>query len=67
MTVIQYRFEAFRQAFGRDPQLNEPLFFAADCTYPRRAEHEQVMVQLKQAANATGVPFSPLVKFLELE
>lgn len=67
MTVIQYRFKAFRQVFGRDPQPNEPLFFAADCTYPRRAEHDQVMAQLKQAANATGVPFSPLMKFLQME
>ncbi len=67
MTVIQYRFKAFRQAFGRDPQPNEPLFFAADCTYPRMADHDQVMAQLKQAANATGVAFSPLLKFLERE
>jgi hypothetical protein len=67
MTVIQYRFKAFREAFGRDPQPNEPLFFAANCPYPRMAEHDQVMAQMKQAANATGVPFSPLMKFLELD
>ena len=38
MKVIQYRFEDFRRTFGRDPQPNEPLFFAADCSYPQQAE-----------------------------
>lgn len=67
MTVIQYRFKAFRKAFGRFPQPNEPLFFTADRSSPRMAEHDQVMAQLKQAANATGVPLPPLMKFLNLE
>jgi hypothetical protein len=67
MRVIQYRFKAFHQAFGRAPQPDEPLFFAADCSYPRTAEHDQVMAQLRQAADATGVALAPLMKFLALD
>ena len=66
MKIIQHRFKAFRQAFGRNPLPNEPLFFAEDSAFPEAARKNQVIKQIKQAADATTVPLAPLLKFLEL-
>jgi hypothetical protein len=64
MRVVQYRFNAFRRAFGRDPLVNESLFFAANASAPQPAEPAQVRAQLAEAAAATGVALPPLLKFL---
>jgi hypothetical protein len=64
MKVIQYRFKAFKRAFGREPLPNEPLFFAATAA-PQRASSEQMMRQLEQAANAMGIALAPVLKMLE--
>jgi hypothetical protein len=66
MKIVGYRFRAFEAAFGRDPQPHEPLFFAADCSYPRKADDDQITRQLEQAANATGVSLPRLRRFLAL-
>ena len=64
MKVVQYRFKAFRRAFGRTPLAHESLFFPADSSVPKQAAKVQVMAQLAQAAAATGVALPPLLKFL---
>jgi hypothetical protein len=64
--VIKYRFKAFRQAFGRNPLPDEPLFFAEDSPSPQAAERDQMMRQLAQAADATMVQLPPLLKFMGL-
>lgn len=62
--VVQYRFKAFRRAFGRNPLAHEALFFTANSSVPKQAAKAQVMAQLAQAADATGVALPPLLKFL---
>ena len=66
MKVIQYRFKAFRKAFGRNPLPNEPLFFAENSASPEAAKRTQVIKQVTQAADAATVPLAPLLKFLQL-
>jgi hypothetical protein len=66
MKVIQYRFKAFRKAFGRNPLPNEPLFFAENSASPQAAKRTQVIRQVTQAADAATVPLAPLLKFLQL-
>jgi hypothetical protein len=58
--IIQYRFKAFERAFGRMPQPNEPLFFATDSTYPRNADRDQLLSQLRRPRTplASGFPRS---------
>jgi hypothetical protein len=65
--VIQYRFRAFKAAFGRNPLPNEPIFFVEDCPSPQTASNEQMIIQLAQAAAAVMVPLAPLLKFLRLD
>ena len=64
MKVVQYRFKAFRRAFGRNPLVHESLFFPANSRLPQPADAAQVKTQLAQAADATGVALPPLLKFL---
>jgi hypothetical protein len=67
MKVVQHRFKAFRRAFGRNPLSHEPLFFTSNRAHPELAEKPQMMRQLAQAADATGVSLPPLLKFLAME
>jgi hypothetical protein len=67
MMVIQHRFKAFHRAFGRFPQLDEPLFFDPKRSTPLRADSDLVRAQLTQAAKAAGVALLPLLKFLGFE
>jgi hypothetical protein len=64
--VASYRFGAFRQAFGRNPRPHEPLFFVEGLSRPVLAERKQVINQLSEAADATGVDLRILLDFLEL-
>jgi hypothetical protein len=66
MKVIHYRFKAFERAFGRSPGVDEPLFFISNSSHPSNAGRELMLTQLKQAADATGVQFSTVAKFLGL-
>jgi hypothetical protein len=63
MKVIQYRFKAFKRAFGREPLPNEPLFFASAAS-PVKASGDEMMKQLEQAANATGVSLPSVLRLL---
>jgi hypothetical protein len=67
MKVVQYRFKAFRLAFGRDPLPNEPLFFTENLCPPQIADSGQMIRQLAQAADAMKIPLPPLLRFLGLE
>ncbi len=67
MKVVQYRFKAFRRAFGRNPLPNEPLFFTEGLRSPKIAKSDQVIKQLARAAEAVNVPLAPLLRFLGLE
>jgi hypothetical protein len=64
--IIQHRFKAFRQAFGRNPLPNEPLFFAENSVSPEPARRNQMLRQVTQAADATKVSLEPLLKLLKL-
>jgi hypothetical protein len=65
--VVQYRFRAFRQTFGRIPSRDEPLFFDENSPRPEKADAAQVLKHLEKAAVATGIKLPPLLRFLGLE
>jgi hypothetical protein len=67
MKVIQHRFGSFYAKFGREPKSDEPLFFAADAATPCKAERHEMMAQLKEAANETGVQLARILEFLGIE
>jgi hypothetical protein len=66
MKVIQYRFAAFRQVFGRNPLPHEPLFFTPALPRAVAADRHQMLAQLSEAARATGVRLDGLLEFLDL-
>jgi hypothetical protein len=66
MRVVQYRFNVFRRAFGRDPLPFEPLFFVPDSADPVEVAQEQAFRQLSEAASAVKVSFPKLLDFLGL-
>jgi hypothetical protein len=64
--VTRYRFMKFREAFGRTPAPSDPLFFEEGLPYPALAGEEQLMNQITQAAQATGVDLKELKTWLRL-
>jgi hypothetical protein len=66
MKIVQYRFKAFRRAFGRNPLPHEPLFFCARADSPRLATKSQIIRQLEEAAQATMVKLPPVLELLGL-
>src|SRR5690348_13139692 len=66
MKVVQYRFAVFRRVFGRDPYRDEPLFFRPFGSIAVAVDEDRAVVQLSEAASATGVPLGRLLKFLGL-
>jgi hypothetical protein len=65
--VIRFRFGAFRNKFGRDPQSDEPLFFDPALEWPEKAEVEMARTQIQTAAAAMGVAAKPILRLLNLE
>jgi hypothetical protein len=67
MKVVQFRFKVFREIFGRNPNPDEPIFFADNLSSPVLADRELTVAQVKQAAIATGVNVRLLLKALGLQ
>ena len=66
LRVASARFEAFRERFGREPLLDEPLFFDPEADSPVPASAVQMSAQLAEACRKTGVAPSMLTNFWSL-
>lgn len=64
--VTRYRFEKFREAFDRNPGPKEPLFFVESLPHPVLVSDEELLVQISEAAKATGVDLRKLKIWLKL-
>jgi hypothetical protein len=64
--IVRYRFRAFQVKFQREPAPNEPLFFDESKEAPVLVEPRVALMQLKEAALASGTELGPVLKFLGL-
>ena len=65
--VIRYRFDAFREQFGREPKPTEPLFFEPSKSRPVKASLCDAREQIEAAAAAVGIKAAPVLQFLRLD
>jgi hypothetical protein len=67
LTVVRYRFSAFRAQFGREPTPVEPLFFNPLKRVPVKASLQEARAQIEEAAAAGGIDAGPVIRFLKLD
>jgi len=65
--VIRYRFDAFRDQFGREPKPTEPLFFDHSKSRPTKASLREAREQIEAAAAAAGIKATPVLRLLKLD
>jgi len=64
LLVIRYRFNAFRELFGREPKPTEPLFFDHSKSRLAKASVGDARVQIETAAVAVGVEAERVLRFI---
>jgi hypothetical protein len=64
MKIVQYRFNKFRETFGRDPKPDEPLFFYANRSRPIAAHRGLALRQICEASETGGIDVLRLLRFL---
>jgi hypothetical protein len=64
LEIAKVRFELFRERFGRDPELDEPLLFDPDKGEPTAAAQADRRVQVVSAALASEVDAGPVLGLL---
>ena len=64
LAVAKVRFELFRERFGRDPELNEPLLFDPDEAKPTEAKQADRRIQLVSAAIVSKIDASAVLSLL---
>jgi hypothetical protein len=64
LKIAHLRFRAFSAKFGRDPRIDEPLFFDESQDAPVLAQSSEVHEQLARGAREAGVELEPVLSFL---
>src|SRR5215469_1303280 len=64
LRIAHIRFQAFAAKFGRDPRIDEPLFFDESQDQPVEAQGRELQEQLARGAREAGVELEPLLRFL---
>lgn len=64
LKIVHVRFRAFQAKFGRDPRVDEPLFFDEALDQPVKAPTNQVQAQLARGAREAGVELAPVLTLL---
>ena len=64
--IVQHRYTAFVQKFGREPGPHDPLFFDESKVEPTKADLPSTRRQLAEGARAAGVKVAPVLMFLGL-
>ena len=64
VSVVSHRFDVFRAAFGREPGLDEELFFDETKPLPVRARRTEIRRQIIAAARVREFNPLPLLNYL---
>ena len=64
LKIAHVRFRAFAAKFGRDPRIDEPLFFDESQDQPVEAQASEVQEQLARGAREAGVELEPVLNLL---
>ena len=64
LRITHIRFRAFAAKFGRDPRIDEPLFFDESQDQPVEAQGMELQEQLARGAREAGVELEPVLRFL---
>ena len=64
--VADRRYRMFREKFGRDPELDEPLFFDPASDHPVQADQQEMRQQVVDAAEAARVSPHLVLKYFGL-
>jgi hypothetical protein len=64
VSVVSHRFDVFRAAFGREPGLDEELFFDETKPQPVRARRTDIRRQIIAAARVRKLNALPLLNYL---
>ena len=64
LKITHIRFRAFVARFGRDPLIDEPLFFDESQDQPVQAQGCEVQAQLARSAREAGVELEPVLNLL---
>jgi hypothetical protein len=67
LAIAKVRFALFRERFGRDPELDEPLLFDPDQAEPIAATGADRRLQVVSAAIASEVDASAVLSLLGYE
>ncbi len=65
--VVSHRFNAFRAAFGRLPERDEPLFFDEGSPTPAPANRRQFLAQLRKAARESRVSAQAVLRLVKIQ
>ncbi len=65
--VVSLRFAAFRNAFGRLPERDEPLFFDEASPTPAPATRRQFLKQLRKAATEGRVSAQSVMRLMKIQ
>jgi hypothetical protein len=64
LEIAKVRFALFRERFGRDPGLDEPLLFDPEQDVPTAAAQAESRVQVVSAATASEVDANAVLRLL---
>jgi hypothetical protein len=64
LEIAKVRFAVFRERFGRDPELDEPLLFDPAKDEPTEASQDDCRIQVLSAAMASDVDPGAVLNFL---
>jgi len=64
--ILKIRYERFREHFGRDPELDDPLFFDSAIGAPVPPTAEDARMQVIAAAAVANVDYRPVLRLMGL-
>jgi hypothetical protein len=66
LEILKYRYARFCEHFGRDPELEDPLFFDTKIGAPVPPNAEEARLQVIAAAAAANVDYRPVLRLMGL-
>lgn len=66
LEILKIRYERFIEHFGRDPELDDPLFFDSTIGAPVPPNAEEARMQVIAAATVANVDYRPVLRMMGL-
>jgi len=66
LEILKIRYERFIEHFGRDPELDDPLFFDSTIGAPVPPNAEEARMQVIAAATVANVDYRPVLRLMGL-